>query len=68
MDKSPDKAPLKRRTAWNHLEAIDRARKIVDSWPDWKRDVTLFRSASDSNVEGSEISGAAPATEEKRAA
>ena len=68
MDKSPDKAPLKSRTAWNHIEAIDRATKIVNSWPEWKRDVTLFKAASDSDVEGSEIGGAELAAGEKRAA
>lgn len=68
MDKSLDKAPLKSKTAWDHIEAIDRATKIVNSWPDWKRDVTLFQSASDSNVDGSETASAAPATEERRAA
>jgi hypothetical protein len=43
MSESDDKAPLKNRTAWSHLETVKKAREEVSSWPRWKRETVVFR-------------------------
>ena len=48
MSNLTDKTPLKNRTAWDHLQTIQRAKEIVKSWPEWKRDRIVFRDKSTS--------------------
>jgi hypothetical protein len=43
MSESDDKAPLKNRTAWSHLETVKKAKEEVSSWPRWKRETVVFR-------------------------
>ena len=38
-----DKMPLKSKTAWSHLKTVKCASQIVNSWPDWKRDIVISR-------------------------
>jgi hypothetical protein len=47
MSSTQDKTPLKTRTAWNHLQTIQRAKETVNSWPEWKRDRVVFRDRTD---------------------
>jgi hypothetical protein len=35
--------PLKSKTAWSHLKTVKCATEIVNSWPDWKRDIIISR-------------------------
>jgi hypothetical protein len=50
MSNLTDKTPLKNRTAWDHLQTIQRAKEIVNSWPEWKRDRIVFRDKSTSTT------------------
>ena len=50
MSSPTDKTPLKNRTAWDHLQTVQRAREIVNSWPGWKRDRIIFRDKSASVI------------------
>ena len=50
MSSQADKTPLKNKTAWSHLQTIQRAKEIVNSWPEWKRRRIVFRDKSPSLV------------------
>ena len=46
MNSPHNKTPLKNKTAWNHLRTIRRAKEIVNSWPNWKKERVVFREKS----------------------
>jgi hypothetical protein len=49
-----EKTPLKNRTALSHLQTIKRAKEIVNSWPEWKRERIVFRDKSARGKTGSQ--------------
>jgi hypothetical protein len=53
MKRKQEETPLKNKTAWNHLQTIQRAMEKVNSWPQWKRDRILFRDKNE--MEASDV-------------
>jgi len=45
------RADLKDHTAWNHMQTATRASERVSSWPEWKRNATLFRESNEDELD-----------------
>jgi len=67
MTEITHKTPLRDRTALSHLRAVERAKEIVSSWPEWKQAFALFRDRSGSATT-SQADVSVEATAQKHAA